>query len=228
MIRQKRLASPKVSYSYGAYNVVKGKSQAIRITEGCPNQCPYCYEPAEIKVFGVPEIVKNHVLIYDMNLLCKPKAMEILKELAGKRVNNKPVNYELICGVDFRYLTKEIAIQLKKTRIKKIRLAWDWTFNDQYKIKTAIFMLFKAGYKPTDIMVFMICNWNISYKENLRKMELCKVWGVQISDCYFDNQTFPHVIPAYWTNEQNKNFRKKTRKHNQLVNFKLDPEILSG
>ncbi len=221
---QKRLGKPRINYSLGPYNKIKGSSQAIRITEGCTNQCSYCYEPEEIKIFGIPEIQRNHVLIYDMNLLCKPEAMQILKDLENKRVNNKVVEYELVCGIDYRFLTPELSKQLKKTRIKKIRLAWDHTFKDQKKIKNAVFMLFKAGYKPRNIMIFMICNWNITYEENMKKMDLCKVWNVQISDCYYDNQTFPNVIPIGWSDEQNKSFRQKVRKHNQMVNFKVDPE----
>lgn len=223
---QKRLGSPQLKYSYGAYNKFNEKEQWVRITEGCPNQCPYCYEPEEFKIFGIPKIVRNDVKIMDMNLLCKKEAMSILKELAKRRVNGKVVNYHLICGIDYRFLTQELANQLKATRIKKIRLAWDWDYKLNRKIKTSIDMLLKAGYKPNEIMVFIICNWKISYEECLKKMDLCKVWNVQISDCYYDNQTFPNIIPLFWSYKECKDFRKKSRKHNQLVNFKIDPEVL--
>ena len=56
---QTRLEKPKVKYSYGAYNVIKGDRQRIRITEGCPHNCPYCYEPTEYKIFDIPELKKN-------------------------------------------------------------------------------------------------------------------------------------------------------------------------
>ena len=221
---QHRLGQQQVKYSYGYYNKIVGDRQAIRITEGCPNNCPYCYEPTEIKIFGIPEIVRNHVLIYDMNLLCKPQAKEILKELANKRVDEKVVYYELVCGIDYRFLTQELSDLLKVARIEKIRLAWDWFYKDNRKIKNAIYMLLKSGYKPNDIMVFMICNWNISYEENLKKLDLCKVWNVQVADCYYDNQTSPNINPIEWNYEQIHDFRHKVRKHNQLVNFKVDPE----
>ena len=104
-------------------------------------------------------------------------------------------------------------------------MAWDWFYKDQFKIKKAYDMLLKAGYKPRDIMIFMICNWKIPFKENCQKLDLCKVWNVQVSDCYFDNQVFPNVIPIHWKTEELKEFRKKCRKHNQLVNFGIDPEL---
>lgn len=213
-------------YSFGSYNEVRGDKQQIRVTEGCPNQCPYCYEPAEIKIFDIPEIVRNKVRISDMNLLCKPEAMEIIKELGEKRVDGKVVYYELICGIDWRYLLKKprYAEALKKSRFVNIRLAWDLGFNLQKKIKKAIQILVKAGYESKKISVFILCNWKISYEVNCLKMDLCKVWRVKINDCWFDNQVSPNIKPVYWTKEQIIDFRGKVRMHNKLVSFGIDPE----
>jgi len=212
-------------YSLGSYNKYDKKEQWIRITEGCPHDCPFCYEPTEIKIFEIPEIVRNNVKIMDMNILCKSKALQIIKDLGKKRVNKKVVYYELICGIDYRFLTQEIANELKKNRFINIRIAWDWFYRDQYAIKDAINKLLKAKYKRNNIMIFMICNWKIPFKLNCKKLDLCKVWNVKVADCYYDGQTFPNVIPIYWTDQENKTFRKMVRKHNQLVNFKLDPEV---
>ena len=222
--RQTRLGKPRVNYSYGSYNKHNATEQWIRITEGCPHNCPYCYEPQEFKVFGIPEIVRNDVKIMDMNLLAKPEALDILKKLADIRVNGKRINYELVCGIDYRFLTSEIATALKNMRLKKIRMAWDWTIKDQYKLKDAITKLKKEGYKPKNIMIFMVCNWKIPFLECCRKLDVCKVWGVQVSDCYYDNQTFPNVQPVHWSYNNCKEFRKKCRTHNQLVNFGVDPD----
>lgn len=224
---QKRLFEDngKIKYSYGPYNKSDDEEQRIRITEGCPHQCDYCYEPKKIKVFNIPEIVRNKVSIIDMNLLCKKEALDIIEKLGTFKVNNKVVYYELICGIDFRFLTQEIADELKKSRFRKIRIAWDWGLKDQYEIKKTIRKLMKAGYKRTNLMVFMICNWKIPFKINLRKLDLCKVWNVKVSDCYYDNQTFPNVIPILWNDIENNSFRKKVRKHNQIVRFGIDPEL---
>jgi len=98
------LAKP---YSFGPYNKVEESEQWIRLTEGCPNQCPYCAEPSEIKVFGIPPIERNFVKIMDMNLLCKKEALEIIQELGSKRVNGRIVRYELICGIDWRFFSAD-------------------------------------------------------------------------------------------------------------------------
>jgi len=224
-MQQRLTTGQKIKYSYGAYNKCDDTQQWIRITEGCPHNCPYCYEPQDVKIFGIPEIVRRDVKIMDMNLLCKPESIDIIKELGTKRVEGKVVYYELVCGIDFRFLTKEIAKELKLARFTKIRVAWDWFMKDQYKIKDAIDMLKWVGYKKNNIMVFMICNWRVPYNECCRKLDLCKIWNVQVSDCYFDNQTFPNVIPLHWTDEQNKSFRSKCRTHNQMINFGIDPDV---
>lgn len=220
---QTRLAEQAIKYSQGAYNKFNDKEQWIRITEGCPHNCPFCYEPLELKLFSIPEIVRNKVKIMDMNLLCKPKALEIIEELGEKRVNGKVVYYDLICGADYRFMTKELASAMKNSRFKKIRIAWDWLYKDQLRIKDTINLLLNAGYRPNELMVFMICNWRIPYKECCKKLDLCKVWNVQVADNYFDNQV-KTILPIHWTEEQIKDFRRACRKHNQLVNFKIDPE----
>lgn len=222
---QKRLGSPKVKYSYGPYNKSDKKEQWIRITEGCPHDCPFCYEPMELKVFRIPEIVRNKVKIMDMNLLCKYQALNIIKDLGTKRVNNKVVNYELICGIDFRFLNQAIANALKRNRFKRIRIAWDWTLKDQYMMKDSLKMLLKAGYRSDEIMVFMICNWKITYEENLKKLDFLKVWKVKACDCYYNNQTAPNIQPIDWTDKEIKSFRKKVREHNLLVRFGIFPNI---
>jgi hypothetical protein len=214
-------------YSYGPYNKVRGKKQRIRITEGCVWNDPFCHEPTEIKIFGIPEIVRNEVQIIDMNLLCKRQALSIIQDLGCKRVNGKIVYYELMCGIDYRFLTLEIAHALKENHFIKIRLAWDWYYEDQFKIKAAIDILVKVGYERKGIMVFMICNWRITYGENLKKLDLCKVWNVKVCDCYFDGQISPNIIPIFWKANEIKDFRKRVRKHNQLVNFGIDPEVKS-
>ena len=222
---QQRLGKPKVKFTYGAYNKYDETEQWIRITEGCPHNCPYCYEPTEIKVYGIPEIVRNDVKIMDMNLLCKRVSLDFIRELGDKRPNGRVVYYELVCGIDYRFLTQEIANALKQSRFRNIRLAWDWDYKDQFKIKDAIDKLLKAGYKRTDLTIFMICNWHISWDECRKKVDLCKVWNVKVADCYFDNQVSPNIIPLHWNDRQIKDFRKTVRKHNQLVNFKIDPQI---
>ena len=222
---QQRLAELKPKYVSGAYDKCDGTEQWIRITDGCPHNCPYCYAPQKREYYGIPEIKRNKVKIMDMNLLSNRKAIGIMHKLRNLRVNNRVIEYDFICGLDWRFINQDIAGRIKSLRVKKIRMAWDWYYRDQLKIKDAVDCFLKIGYRPKAIMIFMICNWRIPYEECCLKLELLKVWGLQVSDCYYDNQTSPGIIPIHWTAEEIKTFRRSFRRHNKLVTFKYDPEV---
>ncbi len=212
-------------YSLGPYNKYNEAEQWVRLSQGCPNQCPFCYEPRKEQIFPIPEIVRNDVKIMDMNLLSKSEALCIITQLGNIRAGGKVIHYELVCGIDWRFLTYELAAALKAARFKKIRLAWDFGYLQQRKIKAAIGMLLRAGYHAKDLTVFMICNWKTSYQVCLKKLQLCGIWNVKVADCYFDGQLSPSIKPIGWTEEQIRYFRRCVRKQNQLVNFGIDPEI---
>jgi hypothetical protein len=226
---QQRLDEPKIKYNYGPYNKIKKDKQWIRLTEGCPHNCPWCYEPQEQRIFKIPKIKTKDVGIIDMNLLCKPEALQILKSLPTNNGSGF-IQYEFICGIDYRFLTSEIAQELKKHHFKRIRLAWDWFYKDQLKIKNALKILYDVGYKPEDLILFMICNHpSISYEENCKKLDLCKVWNIKVADCYYDNQIeiFKKFIPIGWTTKQAHAFRRSVRKHNRMCIWKIDPVVIN-
>ena len=219
-------------YVRGPYNVMNEAEQWIRISDGCPNGCPFCYCPGDLEFYGIPQIERCLVKILDMNLLSRvgsnpvgSNALEVIKELGSRRVDGKVVYFELICGVDWRFLSWDVALALKKARFLNVRLAWDWGFSDQKKIRAAVDFLAKAGFRRDLLSVFIICNWKVSFEECCRKLDLLKVWGVKVNDCYFDNQTMPNVWPLYWKWEDIKKFRSMCRKHNHLIRFRIDPSV---
>lgn len=213
------------SYSTGPYNKMNETEQWVRLSQGCPNRCPFCYEPPQMSLFCIPQIERNHVKIMDMNFLAQEGALARIMWLGTMRVNNRVVYYELVCGIDYRFLTDNLASALKTCRFIKIRLAWDFQYHNQFEIRKALKRLLKAGYNTGDITIFMICNWKIPYEECLQKLYLCAVWSVKVADCYFDGQVSPNIESIGWSAEQIKDFRKRVRKHNQLVNFGIDPEL---
>lgn len=216
-------------YAKGSYNRMNDVEQWIRISEGCPNNCEFCRETKENTAkevyLDIPKIERNIVKIMDMNLMYKSKCIEILDFLGQQKVNNRVVYYELICGIDYRFMDIDKCEALKRNRFKNIRLAWDHSYLEQKRIKKCIDMLKKVGYGKGDITVFMICNWKKTYETNCQKLDLCKVWNVKVADCWFDNQLSPNIEPIHWTVEQVVSFRKKVRKHNHLVRFGIDPEL---
>ena len=199
-------------------NYVVDEIQRLKTSEGCPHLCPYCYEPDELKVFPIPKIIKDYVQILDMNFLWQPDVIERIRQLKRPKAV-----YEAVCGFDFRFMNQEIANELKKSRFIKIRIAWDWRLKDQYKIKDCIDMFLKAGYKRHDISCFILTNWKIPKSECEKKLDLLKVWHIKVCDCCYDGG-YAIAIPEFWAEQEIREFRAKCRKHNQIVNFKIDPE----
>lgn len=190
--------------------------EKIQFTSGCPNNCAYCYEPTKIKTFSVSIPEDKYIQILDMNFLANPLHKEILKIMPKQK-------YELVCGVDYRRITQEIANLLKQKGFIKIRWAWDYSFMDQKIHKKTWLILKKAGYRSEDLSVFILVNWKIPFIDCIRKLDLLKAWGVKVNDCCY-NGGYKRAKPEYWTPEQIKRFRAMCRKHNQIVLFKIDPE----
>jgi len=224
-VTQETLA-PKIRTTYGKsqYNYVKGNRQRIELHRGCPHQHEYCYEPNINQDFPIPRILRNYVEILDMNFLCRKDPLETIQHLGKIKVNHKVVFYEAVCGLDFRFMTQEIAHALHKARFVNMRMAWDGPFADQYKIKDALACLWKAGYKPHELSLFMIVNWKIPIDECHRKLDLMKVWNTKVCDCCYDGG-YKHATPTLWTANQLRQFRAECRRHNHLVLFKIDPTI---
>ena len=220
---------PNTTWGKPQYNKIKDNKQRIELSRGCINGCPWCYEPhipkiEDVEVFEIPKIKKNHVEILDMNFLWQPNIIRKIKDLGKIKVNNKVVYYEEICGLDYRLMTQEIANELKKARFIKVRLAWDGSIKEQYRIKDTINMLIKAGYKAKQLSLFMLVNWKIPKIECERKLDIMKVWNVKVCDCCYDGG-YANAIPKDWKERDIREFRSKCRKHNQIVNFGIDPEL---
>lgn len=222
---QTRLNPLKVKYTSGPYNKYNDVEQWIRLSDGCPNNCPYCYAPTKLQTYPIPDIIRHDVKIMDMNLLANPHSINILKSLP-RTLNKKKIEYNLICGVDYRHLTEKKLKLLRTMNIPRLRLAWDWYLTDQLKIKNTLILLKKHGFTKRKVMIFILCNWKIPYQECIKKLDLLKIWGVMVSDCYFDNQKPPNLIPLYWNDKELKEFRAKCRAHNQLIIHDCYPELI--
>lgn len=189
----------------------------IQFTKGCLNECPYCYEKPPIECYN-PEIPDDKFTqISDMNFLCNPNAKEILRSLPKRK-------WEFICGVDYRRLDQEICNLMKEKGFIKVRWAWDYGFSQQRKQKNILRMFQIARYKAKELSIFILVNWKTPYVDCLKKLDLMKVWNVKVNDCCWDGG-YKIAKPTYWTIDQIKDFRKRCRKHNQIVGFGIDPEL---
>ena len=192
----------------------------MKLSSGCPNNCGYCYEPTIMETYEIPTIVDDEYQIIDMNLLAQGGALKTIIKLGDQPAKS----YELVCGIDYRFLTPEIAKALKLSRFVKIRFAWDCGYAQQILMKKTKSMLINAGFRPSEISVFMLANWKIPFSDCMKKLDLLKVWNLKVNDCCFDGG-YQTPASGYWTDSEIKECRLKCRKHNQLVSFGIDPEF---
>jgi len=216
---------------------------------GCIRKCDFCgvwklepklsFKTLEQLKKELDGVGKNNVIFFDNNFFANPKIKDILKNLAEIRINGKPVTFESQSGFDGRLLEKdpELAILLKKARFNNVRIAWDNSVKDKKSIKKQIDLLKSAEYPLKDISIFMIYNFDVPYEEMIKKLNLCKKWGVQIIDCRYrpldldyDNYS-PHMRKgqpegsfyihkkAGWTDKKIRDFRRKVRQQNMEIRY---------
>ena len=239
MITQSKLIDDpekEVEYHSEFYNKLDDTEQWIRLSDGCFRNCWNCYAPKEKVFYDIPEIKRNKVVFLDMNFLwAYPNPLKAIEFLGSQKANGKAVYYDFYCGLDYGLITLEIAQALKKGRFGRfnnkrkymygLRIAWDRTVREQKFIKKAIDLLIKSGYNPKMTQVSMICNGKVSYKECCMKLDIVKVWNLQVGDCWYDNQRRGSVTPIYWTQEECDDFGKRCRDHNHLIRFGIYPEL---
>ena len=216
--------------------------QIIHASRGCPFRCAYCaaWRIEKDTVFKISlrdEIVKRKLIFYDNNFLANPNIPSILDEIAGYRM---PGGNRLWCecqsGLDKRILKMETAKMLKKANFHNPRLAWDEPYSNWKKVKNSIDMLKSAGYRKTEIQVFMLYNYEVPYSEMRRKLEACRKWGVLVADCRYRpldstvdgynprktrQDAGEYFINDVWTDRQVRAFRKAVRRQNIALFLKL-------
>jgi hypothetical protein len=235
-----------------AYDLVKNCNtntvdyQIIHTSRGCPRKCEFCgtwkIEPIfKSKDSIKKEIKSKKIVFYDNNLLKNEYIENILNELIEMKKDRKISWCESQSGFDGRILIKkpQLANLLKKAGFRYPRIAWDWGLNDSKKIKKQLDILVKGGYRYSDIFVFMIYNWDISFEEMEEKRIKCWEWNVQISDCryrpldqifdrYNSHKKKPQTTQDYYIHEEKnwsdyliKQFRRNVRRQNICVRQNL-------
>lgn len=224
-----------------AYDLVDTDFQIIHGSRGCIRRCPFCgtyeIEPAyETKQSVIGEVVKNHVVFYDNNLLANPHIENLLGEFVDFRLNGRVVDCESQSGIDGRLLLRkpELARIMKSARFKTARIAWDGGVSESRSIAQQLSILRDAGYSRRNLQVFMLYNHELSPEEILEKVELCYEWQVQVADCRYrpldrftdgynpqkrsqaDDDYFVH---DGWTDSDVRGVRRRVRANNICVRY---------
>ena len=226
------------------YSLVDVDYQIIHTTRGCIRECSFCGVPKIEPTFSYKKSIKNEIIkpkliFYDNNLLANPYIKHILNEIIFLKKQKKIKYCESQSGIDARLLLEKpyLAKLLHKAGFKNIRLAWDWHYSDNEKIKQQLHILNNAGYPNNNIQIFMIYNYIIPYSEMEQKRAWCFKNGLQVSDSryipidspkdgynpYLKQQSNEdYFIHEKWTDTQIRQFRRNCRRHNLCLRFRLN------
>lgn len=102
-----------------------GDVMRIKTSDGCPNGCPFCYEPTSRVFWELPEITENKVQVLDMNFLARKDILAFLESFPEK-FDGRKIKYEAVCGFDYRLMNYWIAETLKKKEFYNAedRMGW--------------------------------------------------------------------------------------------------------
>jgi hypothetical protein len=223
------------------YSLVPTDFQIIHSSRGCVRRCTFCgtyeIEPEfEPKDSVASEIVKNHLVFYDNNLLANPHIRSILTELAHARVGSRVVTAESQSGFDGRILLEDthLAELLKSARFRNPRIAWDGGLREAGSIEQQIDVLINAGFKRKDIQVFMLYNHKLPPTVLFEKVGQCFEWGVQVADCryrpldLFSDGYLPYrkrqepgqyYVHNGWTDADVRGLRRTVRANNICIRY---------
>ncbi len=166
------------------------------LTRGCPNNCEFCIVSKKegrksIKVADLSEFWRgqSHIKLLDANILaCKDRA-ELLRQLAesGARVN-------FVQGLDARFITEEVAVQLKEIKTDVVHFAFD--FMKFEKTITKGLRIYKEICNPPDrkATVYMLTNYNTTIEEDLYRLEIIRSLGYTPDVRIYRKPTAPQLI----------------------------------
>ena len=149
-------------------------------TRGCIRNCGFCIvrekegnirEHTEVEEFLNSK--SNVIVLLDNNFLALPSHIKKLNHYI-----NKGWIMDFNQGLDIRLVNKENAKLLAKIKhYKQIRFAWDFIETEK-EVKEGLNILFKAGVKPYQVMVYILCNFNTTIGEDIYRQQELNNLGV--------------------------------------------------
>lgn len=176
---------------FPAFELYPRLSYGVVLTSfGCPFSCPYCASrvlapsffqrpPDEVveeirylhERFGV-----RHIAFYDDALLVRAED-HFLPLAEGVLRLGLPVSFHLPNGLHARYVTREVALFLKRANFSTVRLSLEttspaWQRRSGGKVTNELFeeaveALKEAGFSPQDVEVYLLFGWPVEEERDV-------------------------------------------------------------
>jgi len=148
-------------------------------SRGCIRRCPFCSVPEIEPEFKAKKSIKHlifpghkKIIFWDNNFLASPYWRDIVGE-----VEESGLEVDFNQGLDARLLTQEVAIRLRKLRIRIVRLAYD-SRGIKKDLEKAINLLKEARFRGRRIVVYCLYNHLDTPEDFLIRLGDLLNWGV--------------------------------------------------
>ena len=154
-------------------------SSILFASRGCVRKCGFCSVPKLEGPVHDPQsglrkhISPNHksIILWDNNFLGVPTWKSIIDELVEIGL---PVDFNQ--GLDARLLTEEVAHELRRLKIPRLRLAYDYTGVGPF-LKKALERLQDAGFSRRSVVVYTLFNYIDSPDDFMTRLRELTSWG---------------------------------------------------
>lgn len=173
---------------------------------GCVRNCPYCavpvLEPKRGPIKSIRHLVHpghRKIILWDNNTLGMDNWRDLVAEL--KEIG-LPVDFNQ--GLDARFITEEVAEELRGLRISPIRMAYDVP-GERKALEQAIPALGRAGFRRRRMIIYVLYNFQDSPEDFLDRVRNLLEWGVVAYPMRFeplDSLAKNKYIGTKWTTEQ--------------------------
>jgi len=168
------------------------------LTRGCCNNCDFCIVSKKEglcskKVADLSEFWRGQKVIklMDANLLaCKDK-IDLLEQLAASKAK-----VEFVQGLDARFIDDDVVDLLKKIKVKMYHFAFDFMKNEKQIIKGLETFVKGMEYnekKSRNCYVYILTNYNTTFKEDMRRVELVQKVGLAPYIMIYRKNTAPKI-----------------------------------
>ena len=157
------------------------------LSRGCIRRCPFCIVPQKEgrlrQVSNIGSLIRpdsNKLMLLDNNLLALPNILDILNELADRKMQ--------ICftqGLDIRLITPETAQSLAKVDCRST----NWTrrqlyfaFDDiqiEQQVRGGITCLLDAGIDAENLAFYVLVGFDSTFIEDVARCEILRSYGIR-------------------------------------------------
>ncbi len=176
------------------------------LTRGCPNNCDFCIVSKKeglcsIKVADLSEFWngQKYIDILDANLLACRDRLTLLQQIADSKAY---IDFKQ--GLDARFITEEVAVALKKIRVKLIHFAFDSMKNERAVLRglETYKRILQTG-NNKDI-VYILTNYDTSIEEDLYRVRKVRELGFLPDVRIYRKPTAPQILKDLqrWSNNR--------------------------